>query len=191
MLLRRILKRAFSSNVNLSTAELPKLYKFSGMQVDYNDFFSELPAIRQNVINRKAKVDLDYIAFVYQKYCDLKKQISTLNKRIIQHSDLYRFYYKFTKIENKIYHKLNVIISVKSNQKNIQESPKVFTTNYTNMKQICKKPNPSSMYFLFSYKKSLILKLPNWTHPSVPLGPQENAKLISLHGKKRIFSHSE
>lgn len=131
--------------------------------VDLKFIKDNLPAVRENIINRCVTADADLVVSLYDSYVKLNQQVDELRKRRNENATLMKSAGKMAPEERT---------ACIAEGKQIKSSLVDLEPELTRV-ELCLEEEAS--------------KVPNMTHPDVPKGGEENAKLITLIGEKRDF----
>ncbi|EME26520.1 seryl-tRNA synthetase [Galdieria sulphuraria] len=125
--------------------------------LDFRYFCDHLEVYRENIRNRGLQIDVDGIKSLYQRQCELISQIQQLRKE-----------------RNQVAERLKNIANISSTkEKNeYKEQGKVLKTDIANLEKQ-----------LETVEETLFIeamKVPNLTHPDVPIGAEEQARVLKV-----------
>ena len=137
------------------------------MRLNFKDFNSKLPLIKQNVLNRKAGsyANPDLVSHLYEEYRRLKHDIDQLRKKRNEHA---------AAIKNVLH-----IEDEQHREKLLEAHHKVGKSFKTDLQQR-EKDFEDLEYKLITEA----MKLPNKTHPDSPVGSEANNRVVRVVGEK-------
>jgi seryl-tRNA synthetase len=143
----------------------------SHVRLNFKDFATKLPLIRQNVINRKAQgyANADLVNHLYEEYRKAKFEIDGLRKKRNEHA---------AALKNVL-----LIEDEGKKEKLMEQHQKIGKSFKTDLNQREKEFEALEMNLIAE-----AMKLPNKTHPDSPIGSEANNKVVKVVGEKRKTS---
>ncbi|CAN8066208.1 unnamed protein product [Agarophyton chilense] len=133
----------------------------SSASIDLKFVKENLPAVKQNIIDRCVSADADLVVKLYDQFVQLSINVNSLRKKRNENAKLMKSAGKMAPEER---------------QKCITEGKELKAT----LAELEVKLAEAEAQLLAE-----AAKIPNMTHPSVPRGSEENASVISTYGTKR------
>lgn len=131
--------------------------------VDLKFVKENLPLFRENIANRKVEADADKVIALYDRFVELSKEIDSLRKR-----------------RNE-----NAAIMKKAGKMSPEERASCIADGKRLKQELA--GLEGELADLETDLEAEAVRLPNLTHPDVPIGGEENAALIQVVGEKRDF----
>eukprot|EP01112_Ceratiomyxa_fruticulosa_P001391 TRINITY_DN1146_c0_g1_i6.p1 TRINITY_DN1146_c0_g1~~TRINITY_DN1146_c0_g1_i6.p1 ORF type:complete len:486 (+),score=100.97 TRINITY_DN1146_c0_g1_i6:320-1777(+) len=129
--------------------------------INYKDLKSNADIIRQNISNRKSGGDINKTVALYDQFRQLQHDCEMMRS------------------------KRNEIANTLKNPKTPDKASLIEEGKLLKEKLMEKEKQERDL------EMELIaegMKIPNYTHPEVPIGPESNATVLKLVGEKRVFS---
>jgi seryl-tRNA synthetase len=147
----------FLQKFNFSIKRLPNLYKYGDVKFNFKNFMNNLSLHKTNIKNRKVDVDADLVAKLYTDYMKKTDDINLMRRHLNKIKDL------------------NTQLA-KSGNSTGQASKDM--KKYNDDIQKIQSDQSDIEYQLMLH----MLKLPNLTHPDVPVGDESQAKVVKTVG---------
>jgi seryl-tRNA synthetase len=145
-----------------TTKRLSNLRKYGEFKFNFKNFINEMPMHLSNINNRKVDADAHLVSNLYEEYTSKVNDINLMRRQL-----------NTMKQNASDLKKKNIDIN------NLMKDVKKHTDDIAKFQE-----QLGEIEFKLMNEA---LRIPNITHPDVPVGSEENAKLIKLVGKKRII----
>jgi len=142
--------------------KLPNLKKYGEVKFNFKSLLNDLPVHISNIKNRKVNADAENVLALYHKYVQKVDDINLMRRQLNEMKSLSRDYAK----SGKSFDQLS-----KDQKKHINDIAK-FQEELVNIEEEL---------------MTQALKIPNETHPDVPIGDESKSKILKVVGKQREF----
>jgi seryl-tRNA synthetase len=140
--------------------KIPNMRKYGELKFNFKNFINDLPIHISNIKNRKSDADAESVSKFYKEYMSKLDDINLMRRQIN----------KMKQMTSEIGKKGGDVHQLGRDIKKHNDDINKFQADLTEI------------------EKSLMdetLRVPNSTHPDAPVGPEENAKIVKIVGKKR------
>lgn len=148
------------SSKQFSSKRLSNLRKYGEFKFNFKNFLNEIPMHISNINNRKVDADAEIVAKLYTEYSNKVNDINLMRRQL-----------------NTMKQSISELKKKNIDINNLMKDVKKHTDDITKFQE--------QMGEIELKLMNEALRIPNLTHPDVPVGSEDKAKIVKVVGDKR------